>query len=188
MQDAFILKEKRQKVKEEKRKYDQAYRAKNKLKLSEQWKNYDQQNKIEVRARKRKYIKNRRANDPLFRLRNNISKYIHIKLSKKSDSCMQYLCYSMNDLKNHIEKQFETWMTWDNQGRYNSKTWNDNDQSTWKWQLDHIIPQSDLPYTSMEDNNFQKCWELDNLRPLSAKQNLIDGVTRVRHNYGRKND
>jgi hypothetical protein len=33
----------------------------------------------------------------------------------------------------------------------------------------------------MDDENFKKCWALENLRPYSAKQNIIDGVTRVRH-------
>ena len=28
----------------------------------------------------------------------------------------------------------------------------------------------------MEDDNFKKCWALENLRPLSAKQNIVDGV------------
>jgi hypothetical protein len=75
-------------------------------------------------------------------------------------------------------------MTWENRGKYNKKTWNDNDPSTWTWQLDHIIPQSDLPYAEMShnaDSNFQKCWALSNLRPLSSKQNVIDGVRRTRH-------
>jgi hypothetical protein len=65
-------------------------------------------------------------------------------------------------------------MTWNTHGIYNSKTWDDNDVSTWRWQIDHIIPQSILPYTSIEDNNFKKCWALENLRPYSAKQNILD--------------
>ncbi len=69
-------------------------------------------------------------------------------------------------------------MNWENQGIYNINTWDDNDSSTWTWQLDHIIPQSKLPYTSMEDENFQKCWALENLRPYSAKQNIKDGNRR----------
>jgi hypothetical protein len=48
------------------------------------------------------------------------------------------------------------------------------------WNLDHIIPQSDLPFVSMEEENFKKCWALINLRPYSAKQNLIDGNRRNR--------
>jgi hypothetical protein len=188
MQDTFILssKEKLERAKEEKRKYDQVYRAKNKLKLSEQWKSYDQRNKVEVRARKRKYVKQRRATDPIFRLRHNVSKSIRamMKLNKNDNSCKQYLPFSMDELKIHLENQFEPWMNWNNHGKYNSKTWNDNDPSTWTWQLDHIVPQSDLPYVSMKDENFKKCWSLDNLRPLNAKQNLIDGVTKARHNFG----
>ena len=84
-------------------------------------------------------------------------------------------------LKQHLENQFESWMTWNNWGRYSLDTWKDDDQATWTWQIDHIIPQSDLPYSSMEDENFQKCWQLNNLRPLSAKQNILDGVNKIRH-------
>lgn len=80
-----------------------------------------------------------------------------------------------------MEKLFVPWMSWSNYGKYNSKTWDDNDQSTWTWQIDHIIPQSCLPYTSMENDNFKRCWALENLRPYSSKQNFIDGVTKIRH-------
>ena len=100
------------------------------------------------------------------------------KSSKNGESCLNYLKYSVEDLKKHIEGQFQPWMTWENQGNYNFTTWNDNDSSTWTWQIDHIIPQSKLPYTSMNDENFQKCWALENLRPLSSKQNVIDGNRR----------
>jgi 5-methylcytosine-specific restriction endonuclease McrA len=72
-------------------------------------------------------------------------------------------------------------MNWDNHGSYRKHTWNDDDSSTWSWQIDHIIPQSDLPYTSMAEENFHKSWALNNLRPLSAKQNLLDGARKIRH-------
>lgn len=62
-----------------------------------------------------------------------------------------------------------------------ANTWKDDDITTWTWQIDHIVPQSDLPYTSMEDDNFKKTWTLDNLRPFPAKQNWLDGVLKVRH-------
>jgi len=58
-------------------------------------------------------------------------------------------------------------MNWDNHGKY--------------WHIDHIMPQSILPYISMEDDNFKKCWALDNLRPLEAIQNMKDGDSRIRH-------
>ena len=101
--------------------------------------------------------------------------------SKSGKSTTKYLQYSFEELKKYLEKQFEPWMTWDNHGRYNSEIWDNNDQSTWTWQLDHIIPQSNLQYNSMEDNNFKKCWALENLRPYSAKQNWLDGILRIRH-------
>jgi len=34
---------------------------------------------------------------------------------------------------------------------------------------------------SMEDENFKKCWSLDNLRPLNSKQNILDGSNRIRY-------
>lgn len=102
--------------------------------------------------------------------------------SKKYNlSIVNFLPYSILQLKQHLEKLFEPWMTWDNRGIYNPKTWDDNDTSTWTWQIDHIIPHSTFYYTSMKDDNFKKCWALNNLRPLNAKQNVLDGSTKIRH-------
>lgn len=72
-------------------------------------------------------------------------------------------------------------MNWNNWGVYSSKTWNDNDQLTWTWNIDHIIPHSTFKYDSMEHPDFHKCWELSNLRPYSAKLNVIDGSNKIRH-------
>ena len=101
--------------------------------------------------------------------------------SKNGISCFQFLNYTIIELKQYIESKFEWWMNWNNQGIYNPNIWDDNDPTTWRWQIDHIIPQSDLPYFSMEDENFKKCWALSNLRPYSAKQNILDGANRIRH-------
>jgi hypothetical protein len=40
----------------------------------------------------------------------------------------------------------------------------------------------------MEDDNFKKCWALNNLRPLSAKQNILDGTTKIRHEKRKSNN
>lgn len=135
-----------------------------------------------VMASQKKYQANRRKRDPAYRLRKYTSTSIYHFLRKmgshKNASIMKYLPYTMEELKEYLEKQFEPWMTWDNMGKYNAKTWNKNDPSTWTWNVDHIIPHSKLPYTSMADDNFQKCWALSNLRPYSAKQNILDGNKR----------
>lgn len=87
----------------------------------------------------------------------------------------KFLPYTVENLKRHIEWQFESWMTWNNRGRYKVGEWNDEDISTWRWQLDHIIPQNCFWFTSVKDELFQKCWALDNIRPLSAKMNYQKG-------------
>jgi hypothetical protein len=63
-------------------------------------------------------------------------------------------------------------MNWDNYGTYNKNVWNDQDINTWTWQIDHIMPHSYFNYTSLTEEAFQQCWDLNNLRPLSAKANI----------------
>jgi len=133
----------------------------------------------------KKYRKNRMIVDSEFKIRSKISTAIYIGLKKnnshKDSGCWKFLNYSPKELRGYLESKFEPWMNWNNYGKYDSKIWNDDDQSTWTWQIDHIIPQSCLRYTSMEEDNFKKCWALDNLRPLSSKQNNLDGTRRTRH-------
>lgn len=80
---------------------------------------------------------------------------------------MQYLPYSMMDLKLHLESLWEPWMDWSNWGGY--------DPNVRTWQIDHIVPQSKLPYSDFNEVNFFKCWALTNLRPLESKLNLEKG-------------
>lgn len=89
------------------------------------------------------------------------------------------LPYSIDELKNHIENLFEPWMTWDNWGVYDPDIWDDDNSLTWTWHLDHVIRQADLPYDSFDHSNFQKCWALSNLRPYSAKMNVIENNRRT---------
>jgi len=144
-------------------------------------KKYIEANQEDIRIYSKEYQKNRRKNDPSFRLRGIIStrvgQALHIDGNSKSGgSILKHLPYSMQELKDHLEKQFEPWMTWDNHGLHSSKEYDENNANTWKWNIDHIIPQSKLPYISMTDNNFQKCWALNNLRPLLAKTNIQKGA------------
>ena len=52
-------------------------------------------------------------------------------------------------------------MTWDNHGE--------------GWHVDHIIPQVNFSYTSLDDPAFLECWSLANLRPLASRENLRKG-------------
>ena len=155
---------------------EREYRKLNADKINKRVTKYNSKNRKRINA----YYRERRKN-PIIRLRHGVSCLVRFYIKGvKSGSVLDFLPYSIEDLRKHLENQFEDWMTWDNWGKYNSKTWDDNNQSTWIWQIDHIIPQSSLPYFSMQDDNFKKCWSLDNLRPLSAKENIIDGANRRR--------
>lgn len=172
--NAIYYKNNRDKLLEQHKKYN----SDNYDSIYEQKKTYRKDN-VRYNLYQNEYIKLRRKRDPLFKLRKNISSQIFIYLkrqggNKSNFSIMKYLPYSIQELKEHLEKQFEPWMTWKNSGNYRLDQWDENDPTTWTWQLDHIVPQSKLPYSSMEDNNFKKCWALENLRPYSAKQNILD--------------
>jgi hypothetical protein len=154
--------------------------AKNAAHISARAKDYYERNKEHLRTYSKVYRKNRLKTNHIYRLRENISSAIrkglqYVGASKAGDSCYKYLSYSSKELKKHLEKQFEPWMNWDNHGVYRIETWNDDDSSTWTWQIDHIVPHSNFTYTSMEDQAFKDCWALSNLRPLSAKENLSKG-------------
>jgi hypothetical protein len=176
---------------------DQKYRAdyrKNNLELKKYHKIYKKDyylnNKEELLLYQRNYLREVRKSKPTRKIRENISRSIRYHLSKNnyskdSKSMLPYLPYSLDELKEHLEKLFEWWMTWDNWGSYNKERWNDNDPSTWTWQIDHIIPHSKFSYTSMDDEDFKKCWALDNLRPFRSKDNILDGLIKTRHGIER---
>lgn len=132
------------------------WRKKNIIRARELWNNWD---------------KKRRKVDPVYRLRRSVMHAISNKITKKhnkehwlTNTIFDYLPYTVIELKNHIESLWEPWMSWDNYGKYDS-----NNKT---WQIDHIIPQSKLPYDSMEHPNFKKCWALENLQPLETVLNI----------------
>ena len=102
----------------------------------------------------------RKANEPLFKLRCNISTLInnsikrnnHRKISKTSD----ILCCSIDDFKKHIENKFTEGMNWENAG---------------KWHLDHIYPVS----LAKDEEELLKLNHYTNFQPLWAIDNIIKG-------------
>lgn len=177
---AVYIRQYYQKNKEIILKHNNSYLVENQEQRTAYLHKYYQDNKNEIINKNHARHKIRRKEDPAYRLRKDLSTRIYTELkkaggSKNEESILKYFPYTIQELKIHLEKQFESWMTWDNQCKYDPQTWKDDDQSTWTWQLDHIIPQANLTYTDMNDDNFKKCWALENLRPLSAKQNIIKG-------------
>lgn len=117
-------------------------------------------NKDRMRLYHRRYKNKRRLTDPAYRLRVDIPTIIRRATKKRyyNDSVWKYLPYTPQDLKHHLESQFDSSMTWNNHGT--------------GWHIDHIIPQAAFHYDSETHPDFQKCWALNNLRPLNAKLNM----------------
>ena len=113
----------------------------------------------------------RNLSSPVARLKSTLTNAIGTAIKRtgglKTKNMLVNLPYAMEDLQDHLEKQFEPWMNWDNWGLYCQ------DHKT--WQIDHIVPQSSLPFTDVNDDNFLKCWDLSNLRPLESTNNLQKG-------------
>jgi len=174
----------------DRKEYDQKYYLQNKEKILKRKKKHYQDNfkknkvkktRAAILQRRNDYYKIKRKTDINFKLRCCISSSINFYLDKNKKSYLKYLSYSIEDLRIHLESMFEPWMSWKNHGKYNPKSWNDEDTTTWTWQIDHVIPHSSFKYSSMEDFSFQECWSLSNLRPYSAKDNFLEGVKRLRH-------
>lgn len=176
-------KELRDKNPEKHREYHKNYREENYEKSKKYQREYVRAN----RNMHNEYRRKRKETDLNYKVRICISGQIRDalkkrKINKNGESVFKFLPYSLEALVKHIESQFEPWMSWDKWGLYNSEIWDDNDSSTWTFHIDHIIPQSEFNYTSTQDEEFKKCWALENLRPYSSKQNLLDGLFRTRHN------
>ena len=126
--------------------------------------NYFQRKKSEIYER----LKVRQARHPELKLRGVIRSRVWaaLKGSKDGASVLDFLPYSLQDLKLHLESKFEDWMTWDNWGPAGIKN---------TWQIDHIVPQCMFPYINMDSPDFLLCWSLDNLRPLDSVRNFQEG-------------
>ncbi len=113
-------------------------------------------------AAKRQRQNAKRYEDPMYRVNATIRAGINKSVrpgAKAGRGSFDLLGYSLDDLKSHIEAQFESWMTWDNHG-------------VDTWHIDHIRPLASFSYDTPDHPDFKIAWALSNLRPLSAKDNL----------------
>jgi len=158
------------------------YRINNIDKIKKNQFKYTSNNKDKKRIYDRIYRKLKRKN-PIEKIKNYISRSINLMLNNKRSNknklkILNYVPWTLIELKTHIESLFESWMNWNNQGVYKVDSWNDEDQTTWVWHLDHIVPHSHFKYESMDCEEFRQCWSLNNLRPYSAKKNVLEGNRR----------
>jgi len=144
------------------RKWQEKWRKKNPEKAREQDKIKREKYKERRKSYNSEYYKKRIKEDPRFKMRHIYSSAISARLRKRFSgknckSSFDYLPYTIDDLMKRLEEQFKDGMSWKNYG---------------KWHIDHITPDSHFRYKNPEDEEFRKCWSLDNLQPLWAKENI----------------
>lgn len=117
---------------------------------------------VEVNAREYKanWRRNRYKNDIDFQIRSLLRNRLRSTIINgyKSAHTLELLGCSIDELKVHLEQQFEPGMTWENRGKGKGK-----------WQIDHIIPCSYFDLTKEENQRI--CFNYRNLQPLWASEN-----------------
>jgi hypothetical protein len=119
---------------------------------------YRKSKKDEFRNRHTEYMKQRRAEDPLFRLIHNmrcrVTYCCKSIIANKKVSLAKSIGITKYEFKSYIESKFQDGMTWDNYG---------------DWHVDHIKPLSMAKTKDevMELNhytNLQPLWAIDNIK------------------------
>ena len=121
---------------------------------------YRKTNKDKINEYRRSYSKNRRKNDPLYRLKKNLSTRTSLafttKYWTKNSGNIEMLGTDYETAFKHIESQFKEGMTWDNRG---------------EWHIDHIIPLS----SAKTKEEMEKLCHYTNIQPLWKKENILKG-------------
>lgn len=156
------MREWRVKNKEYTKEYKQKWDVKNKEHLKDWQREWFLKNNKTRGEYNREYSKQRRKTDPRYRMDSNVRCLIWqaLKGEKAGRSWEKLVGYTVDDLTKHLENQFTEGMSWDNYG---------------SWEIDHIKPRSLFKYETAEDQEFRKCWALENLQPLNKIENRKKG-------------
>jgi len=111
------------------------------------------------RAVARKYQKNKRESDPMFKVRMLLSCRLNhaLKGGLKADKTMNLVGCSKEFLKQYLESQFKPGMTWKN-------------HTVTGWHIDHIKPCSAFDLSDHEQQ--RECFHYTNLQPLWYDENI----------------
>lgn len=127
----------------------------------EKRKKWQEDNKEDLWKKNRAYYRKKYYNDKEYRWKENfrlsIRERIKLGNGKKLLKTEQLLGCKISELRDHLEKQFDKKMTWDNYGFRG-------------WHIDHIIPCAKFNLTKEEDQ--KKCFHYTNLQPLWWQDNL----------------
>ena len=120
----------------------------------------------EVKAKNKKRLKEKRKNNPAYRLSVDMATVIRRSLKGKKNGAHweDIVGWTVKEGRAHLESLFTEGMTWENYG-YGKR----------KWNIDHVIAKYHFNITSNTCQEFKDCWALDNLQPLWQIQNRAKG-------------
>lgn len=151
------------KITEYSKKYNKEYHEQNKKIQNKKARDYYLNNKSKILKQKKSknhIVAERRKfryhNDENFKIRHLLRTRFGcaLKHNSKKSSVLQLLGCSIEQLKQHLEKQFTEGMSWDNHG---------------EWHIDHIKPCSSFDLTKESEQH--KCFHFSNIQPLWAEDN-----------------
>jgi hypothetical protein len=149
------------KNREKRLQYFSDWQKDNRDRLNDYHQKWREKNIDKHREYKRKYEKHRKDTDPLYKLISNFRTAIYQVLKEsnveKNGHYFDILGYTPEELINHLEKQFTEGMTWENYGEFH---------------IDHKLPISSFNIKEIGDEEFMKCWSLDNLQPMWGEENI----------------
>lgn len=139
-------------------KQQQEFYQKNKEKIKARVKKYNKENRVTINRSRNKKLKS----DINYKIVNNLRGRLHNALDgiSKSKRTLELLGCTVEELKQHLESQFESGMSWDN-------------HSINGWHVDHIKPCSKFNLNKKLEQ--LKCFNYTNLQPLWAEENLQKG-------------
>lgn len=110
------------------------------------------------------YKKNKYRTDLEYKLGVALRGYVRRAVVKKQLRTKKYIDYTIPELINRIESQFQPGMSWDNYG---------------KWHIDHIRPLVSFNFFNADGSEnveeIKKAMALSNLQPLWARDNISKG-------------
>ena len=108
----------------------------------------------------------RYRNDPQFKTRTQFKKKLQRLLRGKYDDrfSLYFVGCTKEQLREHIESQFEHGMSWDNYGLKG-------------WVADHIRPM--CKFNLLDPGQVKECFHFSNLKPLWYEQNRRKSITHV---------
>ena len=125
-------------------------------------KEYRENNRDKINLIAKKYVKQKRETDILFKIKHNlrvrIKEYMKSKNIKKTNKTFDFVGCTPEILRKHLENNFKEGMSWSNYG---------------EWEIDHTIPLS-------QGTTIAELYKLNyycNLQPMWKHENIKKGAS-----------